>query len=187
MNYFEVCNKEIVDKCCNLSIDDYIELLSNSERYDNILEKDNNEETDLKYCFFNLINYCKKLKKNEYKLNDIKYKKGKNTTNGRDYVDGLGLQLINREFRGCLVNNLFLDFDMINCHPVILLHYCKKYNINCYNLEFYCNNRNDILNEFLDKDELKKEQCKMLFIKSLNTEYKVKKSPYSTRNKNIKY
>ena len=187
MNYFEVCNKEIVDKCCNLSIDDYIELLSNSERYDDILEKDDNEETDLKYCFFNLINYCKKLKKNQYKLNDVKYKKGKNTTNGRDYVDGLGLQLINREFRGCLVNNLFLDFDMVNCHPVILLYYCKKYNINCYNLEFYCNNRNDILNEFLDKDELKKEQCKMLFIKSLNTEYKVKKNPYSTRNKNIKY
>jgi len=185
MSYSEVVHKEIVDKCCFLSLDDYIELLSKSERYSNILEKDDNEDKDLKNCFFNLINYCKKSKKNNYKLN-VTYKKGKNEKEGRDYVDGVGLQKINREFRGCLAKDLLLDFDMINCHPVILLWYCKKHNINCYNLENYCNNRDTILKNFMETDFLEKGQCKILFIKSLNTENRVLKDPYSTRQKKIK-
>ncbi len=186
MSYIEYSNAEIVDKCCNLSLDDFIELLSESERYEKILEKDNNEDNDLKNSFFNLIRYCKESKKNNYQVN-VSYKKGINQLEGRDYAIGLGLQKINREFRGCLVKDLLLDFDMVNCHPVILLYYCKKHNLNCYNLEYYCKNRESILNQFIESDDLKKGECKILFIKSLNTEYKVKKDPYSKRNKNIKY
>ena len=185
MSYFEVSNKEIVNKCAFLSLDDYLELLSESKRYENILEDDKIEDNDLNNSFFNLLRYCKESKRNNYEV-EVKYKKGKNETEGRDYAIGYGLQKINREFRGCLSKDLLYDFDMINCHPVILLWYCKKYDINCYHLENYCNNRDKLLKEFMESDDLEKGQCKLVFIKSLNTENKVIKDPYSTRQKKIK-
>jgi len=39
----------------------------------------------------------------------------------------LGLHTIRREIRHTISNDYLMDIDMVNCHPVILLQICKKY------------------------------------------------------------
>jgi hypothetical protein len=61
----------------------------------------------------------------------IIYNKTKFMTYGRCNPDNaLGLFSLRREIRHTLTNNLFIDIDIVNCHPKLLLEIAKKIILN---------------------------------------------------------
>ena len=100
------------------------------------------------------------------------YKLGKQAdgTIGRLTVKGgVGLQNLSRDIRACLMENLYWDIDFVNAQPNILLQVCKIRGWNCDNLEYYCNNRELLFQEFQKENELytrqyiKEEFIRILF------------------------
>jgi hypothetical protein len=62
----------------------------------------------------------------------------------RDYAS-LSIQGLPTYFRGLICNGLMTDIDMVNCHPMIILNLCKKYNVTHKYLEQYCNERKELI------------------------------------------
>jgi len=116
-----------------------------------------------------VVNYCKEIKKHDYKLVKT-YKNAPCKDDGRIFVVGMGLQRIWGVLRGALCDGLLIDLDMKNAHCCILQYICKINNIICCNLDKYIVNRNNIFNEFIKSDNIDKITAKLLFIISLNSE-----------------
>lgn len=76
-------------------------------------------------------------------------------TGGRLFC-GTSIQGLKCVIRGFLFKHT-TDFDFENCHPKLLLYLCKKHNIHHANLDYYCNNRNEILHSEGNKNETKKK------------------------------
>jgi len=65
---------------------------------------------------------------------------------GRYFATGaLSLQNIKKKIRHSIAGELYQDIDLVNCHPVILLHLCLKNKIRCDTLTQYIINRDKIL------------------------------------------
>lgn len=65
---------------------------------------------------------------------------------GRLFPDeSIGLQSFRFDMRNPLAKKFYWDTDIENCHYVIALYQCKKYNINHTNIEKYVNNREECL------------------------------------------
>ena len=94
-----------------------------------------------------------------------------------------GLQNVWRAFRGALCKGLMTDIDMKNCHPVILLWLCEKFEIDCPKLREYVTAREHHLTELgkvlRGKD---REHCKRLFLIATNTNQKIKNVSYAFFN-----
>ena len=88
---------------------------------------------------------------------------------GRLYC-GNSIQGLSSKIRGFLLNEITTDIDMKNCHVVILKYLCKQHKIDSPNLDYYCCNRDSIL-ERLGKG------YKTEFLRAVN---------YSKTNKKIK-
>ena len=104
------------------------------------------------------------------------------TTGGRLYC-GNSVQGLQKNLRGFLMTHT-TDIDMKNCHPVLLRYICKKHNITCPSLEYYINNRDDVLAEFANKDE-----AKIAFLKAVNDDKrnsKIKSSFFKSFDKEMK-
>jgi len=96
-----------------------------------------------------LIAYSKLVKKGKA---EIIYKMKEGIDFGRVNPDkGLGLFNIRREIRQTLSKNSYVDIDVENCHPVILLQICKKNKIPTNYLNQYVVNRDKILQQVKDK------------------------------------
>jgi hypothetical protein len=76
-----------------------------------------------------------------------------------------GMQGLMKELRGFFMRGFTTDIDMKNAHPVLLLYICKKHNIDHPNLEYYINNRDDVLDSF---SKLNREEAKTKFLKAIN-------------------
>lgn len=88
---------------------------------------------------------------------------------GRFFAKGsLSLQCLPREIRHTIAKEFYYDIDIVNCHPIILYQYCKKNNLETPELKKYIDNRDNILNEIIDKDKITKEQAKKLILKITN-------------------
>lgn len=84
-----------------------------------------------------------------------------------------GLGTFCQEVRGYLANGIYIDVDMVNCHPVIIRHLLVQRDFNTSNtIDDYIFKRS----EFLEKHRLDKEE----FLKSLY------KSDYDTLNQTHK-
>jgi P4 family phage/plasmid primase-like protien len=57
------------------------------------------------------------------------------------------LQGLPKKIRHTLANKNYLDIDIKNTHPIILMWYCKKIQMDISGLEFYCLNRTKCLEE----------------------------------------
>lgn len=64
--------------------------------------------------------------------------------NNRLYADG-GIQTLERNIRNFIQDDDIKDYDMINAQPSILLYLTKKANLPHTNLQYYCDNRTEIL------------------------------------------
>lgn len=67
---------------------------------------------------------------------------------GGRLFSGGSLQSIWSVYRGLLMRGIGTDLDMSNAHPVALRYICKLHNIDCPELEYYINNRDECLSKF---------------------------------------
>jgi hypothetical protein len=112
-----------------------------------------------------------------------KYTLSTNWELGGRLFSGTSIQAISGMLRGFLFKNTTTDIDCTNCHPVILRWSCKKHSLPCPHLEYYINNREEVLSNG-NRDQIKLMILKMVnndkvnkglsgFMKSLDDECKV--------------
>lgn len=101
----------------------------------------------------------------------VKYHYSKNLHDkGRLYAHGsLSLQNFKKEIRHNLASKYYHDIDMENCHPRLILQYCKKHDIEHEKLEEYVNDREAILKKItkfhkIDRDEAKKLVLRLCYL-----------------------
>ena len=82
---------------------------------------------------------------------------------GRLFASGGSVQGLPKAIRGFLLDGITCDIDMANAHPVILRYLCRKHSIPHEKLDFYINNRDEVLSQFADRDT-----GKTLFLKATN-------------------
>lgn len=80
-------------------------------------------------------------------------------------VGGLGAACFGRKIRNFLMDKLYIDLDMCNAHPNLLLNYCRNNHISCVQMENYCFNRANILEECAAHYQKDVKVMKDLFIR----------------------
>jgi hypothetical protein len=58
---------------------------------------------------------------------------------------GMALQTMTRKVRHTICQHNQIDFDMKNCHPVLLAWYCQEHDIPCEFLKYYCDHRDECI------------------------------------------
>lgn len=98
---------------------------------------------------------------------NVKYNKVKSMDGwGRvNPFKGIGLHNIRRELRQTLAKDYYVDIDMENAHPSILLQICKSNKITCKYLEDYNNNREKHLENIMNVYNVSRDDAKRLFIR----------------------
>jgi hypothetical protein len=71
----------------------------------------------------------------------VKYKKPKSGYGRVNPKDWLSLGTLRKAVRHTLCGDSWVDFDVANCHPAIMLQLCRASNIPCKALAFYVENR----------------------------------------------
>jgi len=95
----------------------------------------------------------------------IKYRKTKGIEYGRVLPkQALGLFNIRRELRHTLAHKNYIDIDIENCHPVLLLQICEANDIPCEYLKKYVMERDAILEEVKRMYAVERDAAKTLFI-----------------------
>ncbi len=164
---FELTLKEKENKLNNLILCERIDI----PILNKLIDSDLLMTTEWKNDIFNnereqLRAYKKLINSNGYAI--VTYKKVKNMPFGRCNPDkGLGLFNIRRQIRHTLAKKSYIDIDIENCHPNILLQICKKNNIDCDNLNEYVVNRNNILKKVMTEYNVSRDEAKKLFIQIL--------------------
>ena len=122
--------------------------------------------------FFNLTDESVQLRKLCRAKGRVKYNASP-TGYGRVYAQkGLSLALLRKQVRGTLCNGVYVDWDMVNAHPTILLQLLRR---NCADrpelwrsLEQYCEHRDGILSKIMEKHGASRGAAKQLLISLLN-------------------
>ena len=137
------------------------------KHYENIGRDDiyENEFVKTLYCTEKnqLKNYANNIK---FGRAFVKYDKVRKLNNyGRVFPSrSLGLFSFRKQIRGALAFGQYVDIDIVNCHPILLLQICKSNNIECKYLEKYVNKRDKYLNLIIDHYNVDKAKAKELFI-----------------------
>lgn len=97
----------------------------------------------------------------------VKYHYSKNLIDkGRLYAHGsLSLQNFKKEIRHNLAGQYYHDIDMENCHPRLILQYCKKHNIDHEELEKYVTDREAILKKIMKFHKIERDDAKKLVLR----------------------
>ena len=69
-----------------------------------------------------------------------------------------------REIRGTLACDYYVDIDITNCHPTLLVQLCDRYKINCSKLRDYVNNRDEYLAKVQSSFDVDRDAAKVLFL-----------------------
>jgi energy-coupling factor transporter ATP-binding protein EcfA2 len=105
----------------------------------------------------NILNSCDengKLKVSYYRIEN----------RGRLYAEnGISYQTMIKEVRGALMKDKYIEVDMVNCQPTILLYLAKKENIEYSALSEYVNNREKLLLNFKDRSQGKDVYLSLTF------------------------
>ena len=158
----------------------YLKSLS-FKQYKTFASKSATNDEDRKIQFDNLKKFCDNAIKANGEIKRLYKFTGNNTWGtsgegcGRLFSAGLGIQGMPKAIRGFLLDGITSDIDMANAHPVILRFLCRKHDIAHDKLDLYITNRDEILSQFLDRD-----QGKTLFLKATNHDKlnKKEKNPY---------
>ena len=148
-----------------------------------------NNEIDSNGSRINSETYIKSLKGWLKKVIDKKgkvrqcYKYSKQIKDkGRQFINGFGVQSLQKDLRGFLVSGLYNDFDMINAQPTILSYINKTYfkDNEMPFLDKYINNRKDIMTKwkfskdtiFINMNAAKSYTNNNEFLKGIDIEFK---------------
>lgn len=112
-----------------------------------------------------ILSLLKKLLKNEpvnytYSSKDISKK-------GRLFGSN-SLQGISRVIRHTICKNECIDIDIVNAHNVFLQHYCMKNDIKFPYLEYYNQNRNELLIELMEIYDIDRDCAKKICLSIIN-------------------
>lgn len=150
----------------------YLYSLSDSYWSTAIFSNEEENEDGNKYTQKDYIANCKKwlskgIKKKGTLKTDYKFSKYM-LDKGRIYVKVFGIQSLQRDLRGFLCSDDYVDIDMKNAHNNILFFIKNRFfdDIKCPALEGYVNNRDKILSSF--------NITKVDVLKILNQEWKYK-------------
>jgi P4 family phage/plasmid primase-like protien len=112
--------------------------------------KDN--KTDIEGQLTLLKKYFAKVKPNHQVK--VSYKQ-KDYLTGRYFArNALSLQSMSKVIRHTIAKDYYHDIDIVNAHPVILEHYCKKNDLSCTSLSDYIQNRDEFLNDLMNPSSL---------------------------------
>ena len=105
------------------------------------------KKSDFKYYLIQVKKYCMLMIENEGVLKQ-KYKYGASSNNkGRIYVIGFGIQSLQHRLRNFLIEGIYKDIDIVNCHPNIIYDLCVANKISCSILKNYVQNRSAVLSD----------------------------------------
>lgn len=158
-NPLDISNKEDIDiNLLNYIINNY------EENYQNwgLLKDKKGTQLSSKQS----ITILRKYKKNNNE--PVKYKYSSSSPNGRLFSINTSLQGLPKIIRHSLANKNYLDFDIKNAHPVILMWYCKKIKMDIEPLEYYCINRDKCLQELSTFYSINKQDTKELILTITN-------------------
>jgi len=176
--YVEKYDRANLEKLVNITHED---MESIWKRTDNDIKGEN---TDIKTQTLLIRKLCREALKNGGSR-EVVYKYSKKLGDkGRLYADGPSLQNIKKTFRGLLSYSSAVDFDAINCHPVLLHNLCVKHNLPCYELAAYVSQRADRIREFCEIDNLTPAEAKAFFLSSFNKDTKIVKKDKRSNIKN---
>ena len=148
-----------------------------------LCKSESKNDDDRKQNYNYVISYCKGLIKAKGELKRVyAYTDPTPLEVGGRLYSGLSIQGVSSKIRGFLLHGVTTDIDMKNAHPVILRYICKLHDISCPNLEYYINNRDEILSKFDEKGKTE-------FLKAVNsdkTNNKIKDKFYKDFDKECK-
>jgi len=124
----------------------------------------------------------KKLLKVKGNVVHTKYSFSKTLKNyGRLFTTTPSLASMPREIRNTLANATYTDVDFENCHPKCLSQYCRKNNIRCDVLDNYINNREEVLKEVSESNNISRDTSKHIILGIMNGgsggNWKINKQP----------
>ena len=88
---------------------------------------------------------------------------------GRVYTKGkfVSLGFFPREIHSFLACDNYIDIDIENCHPVLTLQLCEKYDIQCTELKNYIEHRNEYLQKVMAEFNVSRDSAKILFLQMM--------------------
>lgn len=87
---------------------------------------------------------------------------------GRAIVEGaVGLHNMERRLRARLAEPHFVDWDMQNAHPQLLLQTCQAHNIKCPALQHYVEHREECLESVCQHYGVTRDAAKVLFLRMI--------------------
>ena len=114
------------------------------------------------------INTKKTILSKSLKNKIIKYIPSNSSPDGRKFGK-LSLQGMPKVIRHTVCSEIWHDYDIVNCHPTLLRHYCNCMNIKCDILDDYIENRDKYIKDILDeKPSLERDDVKNIYLSILN-------------------
>lgn len=105
--------------------------------------------------------------KNLYKQKIVNYKPSSKNKDGRLFGTN-SCQGVNKIVRHTLCHDRCYDYDIVNCHNVLLQQYCQWNNIDNHNLIYYNNNRDELLQELCDTFNIDRDEAKKIPLSIIN-------------------
>ena len=150
-------------------------ILKNRNKYERVIEcnKHENGNTHEQSIWAIMKKMYKKVIKipySEFGYIPVNYVKGKSCNNiGRWYADGsIGLAPIKSCIRHTLCDNMWVDIDQVNSHPVLLKQIMDKYEYSSGLLNNYINKREDILTIIMNEEKCSRDDAKDAVISTIN-------------------
>jgi len=150
-------------------------ILKNRKKYEEVIEgdKDDNGNDNKASIWAIMKNINKKVIEipySEYGYIPVKYVKGTFCNKiGRWYAESsIGLAPIKSCIRHTLCDDLWVDIDQVNSHPVILNKLMRDYQYSSGLLNNYINNREDILNAIMNDESCSRNDAKNALISTIN-------------------
>jgi hypothetical protein len=126
----------------------------------------------------------KSLINEETSLAKVSYKRTTGMSFGRSNPNGaVGMFSMRKQTRHTLAKRTgMVDYDIVNCHPELLLQLCKANGLSCKELEYYVANRNPVLERLMritgcDRDRAKELFIRLLYFGSFKNWLKEKRDP----------
>ena len=79
-------------------------------------------------------------------LVEVRYRRKQPINFGRVFgKESLSAITWRREVRGTIFNKNYIDIGIANCHPAMSLQLAKAWSLGCSDLEYYIENRNEVV------------------------------------------